>query len=52
MKPKKWFVGETGPELSSDEEFREQFFTVRSRKNQKILKRWRKVEYYYEPKYQ
>jgi hypothetical protein len=44
MKPRNWFAGETGPELSSDEELRAQFCTVRSRKDQKILNRWRKAE--------
>jgi hypothetical protein len=35
MKPKKRVAGETGPELSSEEELRAQFSTVRSRKNQR-----------------
>jgi hypothetical protein len=33
MKPKKRVAGETGPELSSEEEQVAQFCTVRSRKN-------------------
>jgi hypothetical protein len=32
IKPKKRFLGETGPELSSNEELRAQFSTVRNRK--------------------
>jgi hypothetical protein len=35
VKPKKRVAGETGPELSSEEEPMAQFSTVRSRKNQR-----------------
>jgi hypothetical protein len=35
IKPKKMVVGETGPELSSDEELSAQFSTVRNRKKPK-----------------
>jgi hypothetical protein len=35
VKPKKRVSGETGPELSSEEELMAQFSTVRSRKNQR-----------------
>jgi hypothetical protein len=35
IKPKKMVAGETGPELSSDEELRAQFSTVRNRKRPK-----------------
>jgi hypothetical protein len=35
MKPKNRFAGETGPELSSEEELMAQFSIVRSRKNQR-----------------
>jgi hypothetical protein len=35
VKPKKRVAGETKPELSSEEELKEQFSTVRSRKNQR-----------------
>jgi hypothetical protein len=35
VKPKKRVAGETGPELSSEEELMAQFSTVRSRKNQR-----------------
>jgi hypothetical protein len=35
VRPKKRVVGETGPELSSEEELMVQFSTVRSRKNQR-----------------
>jgi hypothetical protein len=35
VKPKKTVAGETGPELSSEEELMAQFSTVRSRKNQR-----------------
>jgi hypothetical protein len=34
VNPKKRVAGETGPELSSEEELMAQFSTVRSRKNQ------------------
>jgi hypothetical protein len=34
VKPKKRVAGETGPELSSEEELMTQFSTVKSRKNQ------------------
>jgi hypothetical protein len=34
-KPRKRVAGETGPELSSEEELMAQFSTVRSRKNQR-----------------
>jgi hypothetical protein len=38
IKPKKRFAGETGPELSSEEELRTQISTVRNRKkNQRNL---------------
>jgi hypothetical protein len=35
VKPKKRVAGETGPELSSEEELMAQFSTARSRKNQR-----------------
>jgi hypothetical protein len=35
VKPKKRVAGETGPELSSEEELMAQFSTVRSRRNQR-----------------
>jgi hypothetical protein len=36
-KPKKRVAGETGPELSSDEELRAQFSTARNRERQRNL---------------
>jgi hypothetical protein len=44
IKPKKRVVGETRSELSSDEELRVQFSTVRNHKNKEMYKRWRKAE--------
>jgi hypothetical protein len=38
MKPRNWFAGETGPELSSDYELRAQFCTARSLKTKKSSK--------------
>jgi hypothetical protein len=37
IKPKKKVIGETGPELSSNEKLRAQFSTVTNRKKQKNL---------------
>jgi hypothetical protein len=44
IKPKTRVAGETGPKLSSDEELRAQFSTVRNRKNQRNLQTMRKAE--------
>jgi hypothetical protein len=44
VKPNKGVAGETGPELSSEEELMAQFSTVRSRKTKEIGNRRRKAE--------